>query len=62
MGVDRFPKFSLSIKFILSIRMIKKENGLKKVEQRFKEDMKLEAEVTVLENNLIGNRGRKINN
>jgi hypothetical protein len=42
--------------------MIKKENGLKKVEQRFKEDMKLEAEVTILENNLIGNRGRKINN
>lgn len=42
--------------------MIKKENGLKKGEQRFKEDMKLEAEVTVLENNLIGNRERKINN
>lgn len=34
--------------------------GLKKVEQRLREDKKLEAEVTVIENNLTENRRRKI--
>ena len=34
--------------------------GLKKVEQRFREDKKLEAEVTFLENNLMENKRRKI--
>jgi chromosomal replication initiation ATPase DnaA len=34
--------------------------GLKKVEQRLREDKKLEAEVAVIENNLIENRRRKI--